>query len=228
MILAIETSSHLCSVAFWQDGRVLLQYNLDMPMQHAELLAKIVDEGLRFLSEKPIKTPCSVKDIQLVGVGIGPGSFTGLRIGLSYAQGFCFASQIPIAGISSHQIFAGQSITGYDTVFTIIDARRNEVYCAELSLSSTGYWAIINHQILNKTELGNALPDTCQLICSKDIKLEQEIKAQLHEKHILINTNGHLTADIVAVMAQYKFQMHGGDDLQTLEPMYIRSFAGVL
>jgi len=102
MILALETSDILCSVAFWDKGQKLVEYNHELARQHASLIGDLVDNGLTFLSDPVRKDSMSIDDIKLVCVAIGPGSFTGLRIGLSYAQGFCLGRGLAVCGISNH------------------------------------------------------------------------------------------------------------------------------
>ena len=116
MILAIETSATLCSVVFWEDDNILVQYNHNEPMQHARLLGQLVEKGLAELGPK-------ADSLSAVAVAIGPGSFTGLRIGLSYAQGFCFGKNLPLVGVSNHQVLACQAVAQKEIIFSIIDAQ---------------------------------------------------------------------------------------------------------
>ena len=77
MILAIETSDILCSAAFWDDGRTILEYSLELPQQHAALVGSLVEKGLAFLSAPERVKPYSREDIRLLTASTGPGSFTG-------------------------------------------------------------------------------------------------------------------------------------------------------
>ncbi len=228
MILAIETSGALCSVAYWEDGKTLIEYNVEIAMQHAELLAKLVDDGLTFLSRKPLKKHYQLKDIKLVAVGVGPGSFTGLRIGLSYAQGFCFARRLPIVGISSHQVLASQHLRKYPTFYTLVEARRNEVYLAEIHVAGDMYPEMINHQIVDRNDLNAVIPEGAHILYKHGMTLDEDIIEGLHSRDVVIYDQGRYSASIIAQLGYQKWKTKQGDDLAQIEPMYIRPFAGVL
>ncbi|MEZ4757329.1 MAG: tRNA (adenosine(37)-N6)-threonylcarbamoyltransferase complex dimerization subunit type 1 TsaB [Flavobacteriales bacterium] len=126
LILAIETATKLCSVAVGRDGQVLALREVDdAQLRHAERLNVFVDEVMREAG-----LPLSALDA--VAVGTGPGSYTGLRIGLSAAKGFCYALQRPIIGIPTLAVLVaaartrGSALSG--TLWPMIDARRMEVF----------------------------------------------------------------------------------------------------
>jgi len=126
-ILALETSTRMCSVALF-DGEQLLVFhdNLDTGYTHAEklhvLIAKTIDEA-------GIKS----SDLQAIAVGKGPGSYTGLRIGVSAAKGMAYALDIPLLAVDSLQIMASAipsvQAKGH-LLLPMTDARRMEVYTA--------------------------------------------------------------------------------------------------
>jgi len=227
MILGIETSDILCSVAFWDEGRILAEYNHELPMQHASIIGQLVENGLEFLSGSPMKKKYTADDIELVTVGIGPGSFTGLRIGLSYAQGFCYGRNIPIVGISNHQILASLRPLNASEVYTIIEARRDEVYLAKLELGKQNYSVISTHAIVAKTQLPDQLPGKAVLLYKKDLILDNAVIESLTRKSIVICNHLKYSAGTLAALGSIKFQSDGGDDLAEIEPLYIRPFAGV-
>jgi tRNA threonylcarbamoyladenosine biosynthesis protein TsaB len=216
MILAIETSAILCSVAFWKNGKVLQTYNHRAPMQHATLIGQLVEKGLK---ETPSYT------LEAVAVAIGPGSFTGLRIGLSYAQGFSYGRNLPIFGISNHQVLAMQSDSLEKEIYTIIDARRDEVYLAKHN--NDNIFSIKSHEIISKIGLFKNISNDSILVIQEDVKLPENIIGELRGKKITLKPGVTYDAVYIAQIASQRMINGQPDDLEQLEPMYIRPFAGV-
>lgn len=129
VILNIETSSNVCSIAITKEGTVDFHIESEPDMKHAETLAPYIEKALDELARKEEK-------LDAVAVSIGPGSYTGLRIGLSMAKGLCMAMDIPLIGISTLKIlavramFANMEWQGDEYLVPMIDARRSEVYTA--------------------------------------------------------------------------------------------------
>jgi len=135
LILAIETATKLCSVAVGRDGQVLAQREVDdAQLRHAERLNVFVDEVMR-------EAGVPLRALDAVAVGTGPGSYTGLRIGLSAAKGFCYALRCPIIGIPTLAVLvrsvrsSGAELGG--TLWPMIDARRMEVFTQPYGTDST-------------------------------------------------------------------------------------------
>lgn len=128
-ILNIETSGDICSVALSCDGMVEYQLEDHQPMNHARKLAPFIEKCMEEMSRRDMKADA-------VAVSIGPGSYTGLRIGLSTAKGLCFGLGIPLITISTLEIlavkvmFRSMEWTGDEILVPMLDARRMEVYTA--------------------------------------------------------------------------------------------------
>lgn len=129
MILNIETSSKICSVALCDNGEAWFTLESDTEMDHARKLAPFVEQCTRRLKD------CG-KRLDAVAVSIGPGSYTGLRIGLSMAKGLAFGIKVPLIGIPTLQLLAVKAMFSEhefveETIYVpLIDARRMEVYTA--------------------------------------------------------------------------------------------------
>lgn len=131
-IINIDTSSSICSVSLSKDGEILKGFESQIKMDHASSLAPFVNQCLDFLrsqGEKP----------DAVSVVYGPGSYTGLRIGLSMAKGLAFGFTIPMIVLSSLEVMAVRAIFSYpdiegdEIIVPMLDARRMEVYTGVLS-----------------------------------------------------------------------------------------------
>lgn len=128
-ILNIETSAQCCSAAVCAEGEVLFEKREPEGMNHARLLAPFVQECMDFLARRELK-------LDAVGVSIGPGSYTGLRIGLSMAKGLCMGKDVPLIGVPTLEIMAVQAMfasfdrQGDELLVPMLDARRMEVYTA--------------------------------------------------------------------------------------------------
>jgi len=140
-ILALETSTEYCSVALWQDGAVMERCEL-VGQKHSEILMAMLNDLLR---------EASVKLAQLDGIafGMGPGSFTGVRIACGVTQGLAFGASLPVAGICTLQALAEAS--GKEKVIAALDARMGEIYHAAYE-KRDGAWAVVSEPRLCKPE----------------------------------------------------------------------------
>lgn len=123
-ILHIETSTSVCSVALSQGEKVLMNYENFEGQSHATLLGLYVEKMMTFVRENSLK-------LDAVSVSSGPGSYTGLRIGVSEAKGLSYGLSIPLIAIPTHELMAFQlkdTVESDALLCPMIDARRMEVY----------------------------------------------------------------------------------------------------
>lgn len=132
-IILIETSTALCSTAIAESGEITSYKESSAPKAHASLTAVFIQE---MLSERGI----TLADCDAVCVSMGPGSYTGLRVGVSTAKGLCFGSRKPLLAVGTLDILVAQAKEeatapegGFKYVIPMIDARRMEVYTAVFS-----------------------------------------------------------------------------------------------
>ena len=123
-IILIETSTALCSVALAEDGAVTAYRESSAPKAHASLTAVFVQE---VLAERGV----TMADCDAVCVSMGPGSYTGLRVGVSTAKGLCFGAGKPLLAVGTLDTLVAQAAGGHwKYIIPMIDARRMEVYTA--------------------------------------------------------------------------------------------------
>ncbi|WP_273565792.1 tRNA (adenosine(37)-N6)-threonylcarbamoyltransferase complex dimerization subunit type 1 TsaB [Maribacter halichondriae] len=125
LILNLETATTNCSVSLAKDGELLAIKEHDTPNHsHSEQLHVLIAEVLQMAS-------VNMNEIDAIAVSKGPGSYTGLRIGVSAAKGLCFALDIPLISIPTLESMANQgNMLNYDFIVSVLDARRMEVYSA--------------------------------------------------------------------------------------------------
>lgn len=128
MLLAIESATELVGVALLEGGEVRYEASRTGRRQHAETLAPLVDEALRSVEARP-------SDLEAVAVDVGPGLFTGLRVGVAMAKGLAFAARIGVVPVVSLEALADAALTGgpSDTVLSVVDARRGEVFAGRFA-----------------------------------------------------------------------------------------------
>ena len=122
-LILIETSTALCSVALAENGAVTAYRESSAPKAHASLTAVFVQE---VLAERGLK----LSDCDAICVSKGPGSYTGLRVGVSTAKGLCFGSGKPLLAVGTLDTLVAQAEGDYKFIIPMIDARRMEVYAA--------------------------------------------------------------------------------------------------
>lgn len=119
-VLGIDTSTKTTAIGLIEDDEVLCDYNLTGRVAHSESVTDMIHEIFK-------KFEFALEDIDLIAVGLGPGSFTGLRIGITIAKVMAFALDKKVIGVSS---LVANSMSDYGLVSTIVDARRGNVYAS--------------------------------------------------------------------------------------------------
>ncbi len=119
-VLALETSTEYCSVALWQDGEVVDRCEA-VGQKHSERLMPMIDELLQATGHK-------LQALDGIAFGMGPGSFTGVRIACGVAQGLALGANLPVVGVCTLEALAEAS--GHDRVIAVLDARMGEIYHA--------------------------------------------------------------------------------------------------
>lgn len=120
-ILSIETATDICSVAIHESGQLLSIREVNERGAHSQKIMGLIEEVI-------IESGVSIRDLKAVAVSEGPGSYTGLRIGVSTAKGICFANDIPLIAINTLEALAFQQVNDSPIIISLMDARRMEVY----------------------------------------------------------------------------------------------------
>lgn len=217
-ILYLETSSKNCSVAI-SDGDQLLCVCEEVSENYKQ------SESLHTFVEWALEgAKLSMKDIEAVSLGKGPGSYTGLRIGAASAKGFCYGLKIPLVAVNSMESmiepFLGQN---YDLVIPLVDARRMEVYTAAYDGNSGEEILPTEAKILDEYAFEEF----------KDKKILFVGDGAAKAKDILELSNAEFKTDIYP-SAQYlfkktleKIQNKEFEDIAYFEPFYLKDFHGV-
>ncbi|HDW3273274.1 TPA: tRNA (adenosine(37)-N6)-threonylcarbamoyltransferase complex dimerization subunit type 1 TsaB [Enterobacter asburiae] len=133
-ILAIDTATEACSVALLNNDAVTAHFE-ECPREHTQRILPLVKEILT-------RSDTSLTDLDALAFGRGPGSFTGVRIGIGIAQGLALGAELPMIGVSTLATMAQGAwrMTGATRVLAAIDARMGEVYWAEYTRDEQGVW----------------------------------------------------------------------------------------
>lgn len=219
VILNIETSSRFCSVALTKDGVVEYLREDNAEMNHARALGPFVESCLEEIRRKEWK-------LDAVAVSMGPGSYTGLRIGLSMAKGLCFSLDVPLIGVSTLKLLAVKAMfrniewEGDEILVPMIDARRMEVYTAAYDFRLA---ALIEPQPLIVTEESYSdLPEGRQVYFFGDGAEKTKALLEKEGRHWLAGLNPH-AADMTALSEK---AFREGDFLDTAYsvPEYLKEY----
>lgn len=214
-ILCLETATTNCSVAIGVDGEVVsLVEDSSSGYSHAEQLHVFIQQAMT-------KASLAFDNLDAIAVSKGPGSYTGLRIGVSAAKGLCFSLGTPLISIATLQSMAYQIQVGSDEVIiSLLDARRMEVYsCA------------FDHQY---REIGTTKAEIINVNSFEDYKSYHQVhligsgseKCQtvLADKHFTFHPEIVPSANEMVYLAEQKFNQKEMEDVAYFEPYYLKDF----
>ncbi len=216
VLLLIETSTESCSVALAKGGKIISRRLTTTPRLHASILAPYIQEVL-------LESGIDIKDCSAIAVSEGPGSYTGLRVGVSTAKGLCFGVGKPLIGINTLQILAMQGIGAADKIVPMIDARRMEVYSAVFD-SSCHQESDTEAIILEKESFCELLDHNTVLFIGNGVAKFQAITDHPNAKFC----NCYPDAAAMLIPATESLQKKEFKDVAYFEPFYLKEFvAGI-
>lgn len=215
LLLSIETSTKNCSVALSKEGTILsLKEENNGGYSHAEQLHVFIEE---ILQEHHLK----VNNLDAIAVGKGPGSYTGLRIGVSTAKGLAYAANIPLIAIDTLKALAKKApVTSQDLIVPMIDARRLEVYTAIYN-ANLGEVQKVNALIVEPTSFEAELQSKNLYFLGDGAEKCKEIIQHPNANFI---DNIFPSAKEIATLAEEKYQQQLFEDVAYFEPFYLKDF----
>jgi tRNA threonylcarbamoyladenosine biosynthesis protein TsaB len=225
LILCIETATEICSVAIAKDGQTIALAEDKLGNNHASLLHILVQKALDIAG-------ITLQNLNAIAVSKGPGSYTGLRVGVSSVKGYCYALQIPMIAINTLQSLANGYLTNNPDykglICPMIDARRMEVYCA-----------------LFDNQLAEILPTQAKIIDEHSFQEElikneivfigngaEKCNAKFEYSSRLSGTKFEIgyvcNASFMSSLAQEAFDKKQFEDVAYFEPFYLKDFVGTV
>ncbi len=219
-ILGIETSTMTGSVALMDEERLIAEYTLNLRETHTSRLMPAIDRILKDAS-------LTLKDLDGIAVSLGPGSFTGLRIGIATAKGLAQGLNIPIVGIPTLDGLAFNLFHCKDLICPILDARKGEVYCALYRNRKrlTKHMACEPNELLKKIALRVKGQGSRAIFLGDGIEVYGDlIKKKLGKKAVFAPKARRLpSASSIAELGLRKLRGKKKSELSTLKPIYVRA-----
>jgi tRNA threonylcarbamoyladenosine biosynthesis protein TsaB len=216
-ILCIETATKNCSVALSVNGSVIALYE-DNPKNEAGKHFSHAEKLQQYITQVLAEAKVSKNKLDAVAVSKGPGSYTGLRIGVSAAKGLCYALDIPLISISTLASLARQ-VNG-TLVIPMLDARRMEVYSAVFS-SEMEQIRHTEAQIITQDSFETYLAGAVVTFIGDGVEKFQAMCT--HPNAVFIN-NALPSASQMAAIATIKYNKSTFEDVAYFEPYYLKDF----
>ena len=211
-ILNLETSSKNCSVCLSSKGKLIQSFDSDDDSyRHSELLTSSIQD---ILNENNL----GVKDLSAVSIGIGPGSFTGLRIGFSVAKGLCYPHNINLIGISSLKIIANSVIKENKNIISLIKDKGEHYY---ISKYSSDLIEIMQPkiQLIDSDYISSILDKESIIVVNSNES--KEFISQIVKEKTKVFSRTISSIDMVS-LSDKSFEEKKFEDIAYIEPMYVK------
>lgn len=220
-ILGIDTSTRFCSLGLIEENNILVEYNLNISnfsKKHSSILVPAIKDMLEWVNLK-------LEDIDGIAVSIGPGSFTGLRIGLGVAKGLCYACSLPLLGIPTLDALAFSLKEIPHLICPILEAKKDEIYNAVFR-GGQNLEKVIEYKCEDIDSLLvkiSSLKEKIIFLGEGIIKYREIIKERIGQDALFINPQlVSLRGANVAFLGLEKLKIGKEDNISTLSPLYLR------
>lgn len=212
-ILALSTTSSSGSIAIYKEDHISYINHLDIKITHSERLLPQIDAGLK-------NSKIGISDIDLVTIANGPGSFTGVRIGLATAKGICMAHNIPLLPINTLELLANNIAFSTRNILAFIDARMAEVYAA---LYSPELEIILQETNTKPAEFLKLIKEPVIIVGDGAKEFKNEIlESGIDHTFCLEHQNIPLASTLISIALKSKIPDYDFESISVLEPYYLR------
>jgi tRNA threonylcarbamoyladenosine biosynthesis protein TsaB len=212
LILNLETSSKNCSVSLSSKGELVSNFDVeDDKFRHSELLTSSIQDILT-------KNNFYVKDLNAISIGVGPGSFTGLRIGFSVAKGLCYPHKIKFIGIPTLKILANSVELKSENIISLINDKGDYFYLAKYN---SDLEEIISSRIelIDENYLNNIIDENSTIVVNTDSAYKLIEKLIIKKASLIKNKISSLN---MVNLSQKSFDNNIFEDIAYTEPMYVK------
>ena len=215
LILNIETATTNCSVSFSKDGKTIaLKEDYDKNYSHAERLHAYIDAVLKEAIVAPTQ-------LDAIAVSKGPGSYTGLRIGVSAAKGLCFALNKPLISIPTLEALAHQVNQNDGVIVAMLDARRMEVYSSIFDSNSYNCILTTEVEVLNESSYSSYLDLGKVYFIGNGV---EKTKTLISHPNAIFIEDKLPSANEMGILATHKYKTSDFEDVAYFEPYYLKDF----
>ena len=213
-ILSIETTTTNCSVSLSKKGETLvLKEDNNTKFSHAESLHVFIDEVVKFSEIK-------LSDLDAIAVSKGPGSYTGLRIGVSAAKGLCFSLDKPLISVPTLESLSHQVSIDEGYIVPMLDARRMEIYSAIFDVNHVQIRET-QAQILDGNSFSNYLNNNKVYFIGNGV---EKTKTLIHHENAVFIENKLPSANEMGNLAYQKYLNNDFENVAYFEPYYLKDF----
>jgi tRNA threonylcarbamoyladenosine biosynthesis protein TsaB len=215
-VLGVDTSTMTAGVGIVTEDEVLVDLRFDVKVTYSEILMPIIDMALKTVGMK-------IEDIDGFAISIGPGSFTGLRIGLSTMKGLCLATGKPLVSVPSLDALASKSLFCTHLVAPILDAKKDQVYAAIYDTSKGELHRKSEYMAIDVADLAKKISRRTLFVGPGAKLYQNELTDLLGKKACFaLNEQSIPSGSSVARMGLTKLAVSQTEDVTNLEPLYVR------
>jgi len=215
-VLGIDTATRRASVGVLLNGEIVAEQSQTASGSHAITVLPLIADTLQ-------RAGCTVRDLDAIAVSCGPGTFTGLRVGLSVAKGFACATGVPVVGVPTLEALARTVSPHHGTICTVLDARKGELYAACFASESGGVRRLTPDAVVTPEALVARIVLPCVILGDALPRYEAFLREHLGSQATILPYDTHgPRGGIVATIGWERLQAGATDMAASLEPTYVR------
>ncbi len=214
-VLAADTATDIYSVALARGGELVAEFTVRGPRRHAERLHPLLQQVLA-------EAGCPLESVQVFGVSAGPGSFTGLRIGVSAMKGLAFACGMPLIAVNTLDALAHTVPPAAPSLVAMLDARMHEVYAATYQREGDTWRCVSPPQVGAPASLAGQAPSGACFVGDGIVRYAEEVRGAAPAAVLLGGYHAVPRAGAVALLAAASVAAGAAGDPGQVAPLYLR------